>query len=97
MAKIKELDFFDQLAHFQVWNPKWSTKQVLIACYKVDNAKTDHIKITFPKSNAMKGDWYASRAMIRKCPTQNNGVILCYMVDLDKLEKLVIRARSQYI
>ena len=90
------LDKFDQVRHLEVYEPRWHDKKALLACYKVDDAKTDHIKITFPKSKAMAGDWYVSRKVARKFKKQSNGVIMCYVVPLEKLEPLEISERSRY-
>lgn len=91
------LDKFDQVLPMQVWNPRWHDKTVLLAAYKVDKSKTDHIKVTFPKSNAMKGDWYISVKAVRKFPLESNGTIQCYVVPLKELEPLEIRIRSIHV
>jgi hypothetical protein len=92
-----QLQRFDQIAHFQVWNPRWHDKKVLIACYKIDNAKTEHIKVTFPKSHAMSGDWYIARSKVKRCKKESNGTIMCYVVALGKLEPLEINQKDMRI
>lgn len=93
-----KLDKYDQVATLEVWEPRWhkerGKKHVLLACYKVDGAKTDHLKIVFTKSKAMQGDWYLSRKAARRYKKESNSAILCYAVPLDRLQPLEVSKRS---
>lgn len=84
----------DQIAVFDIWQPRWHDKIVLLSVHKVDKAKTDHIKVVFSKAPSMDGDWYASRKAIMRCPKETNGTIQCYAVPLDKLEPLQINHKD---
>lgn len=92
------LSKLDPVIELSIWNPRWhkerGKKHVLLACYKVDNAQTDHLKIVFTKSEAMKGDWYISRKKARRYKKESNGTIMCYAVPLDALEPLEINEKD---
>lgn len=92
------IDKYDQIATLNIWEPRWhkerGKRHVLLACYKVDNARTDHLRIRFTKSEAMKGDWYISRKRAKRFKKDTNGTILCYAVPLDVLEPLEISKHS---
>lgn len=82
---------FDQVVPFDIWAPRYSTKDVLLACHKVDNTKTKHFKVTFSKAKSMAGDWYVSKEVVKKCKKETNGTIMTYVVPLDKLQPLKIK------
>jgi len=66
----------------EIWNPKWKTREVLIACHKVSKGQN---LIRFTKCNALKGIYEASGADIMRCPIVNNGKLDCYAVPLAML------------
>jgi len=88
---VAVLGKFDQLAVFDIWQPRWHDKTVLLACHKADNAKTKHFKIKFTKAKSMAGDWYVSKDIVKKCKKESNGTIMTYVVPLDKLQPLEIK------
>ena len=68
-----------------IWAPKYATRTVLIATYKVK----ENNKIIFSKAKHLKGrEYYISGAQARKYPTITNGKVSCYNVPLDDLEVL---------
>lgn len=71
-----------------VWQPRYSTKDCLIACWKIDKAHTNHIKIIFSKAGAQKGPWYISKKMAQKCKKFDNHGVECYIIPMDKLEHI---------
>lgn len=93
---MKVLNKFDQVRYIDdVWHPRYSTKDLLVARWKIDKAKTDHIKFNFPKANSMKGDWYANRKQIKKCKKFINNGLVCYVVPLSMLEELTVNERDE--
>lgn len=94
MTDSMTLGRFDQLAVFDIWQPRWHDKTVLLACHKVDNAKTIHLKIKFTKAKSMAGDWYVNKKVVQKCKKETNGTIMTYVVPLDKLQPLEINERD---
>lgn len=86
ITHYKQLNFIGD-----VWNPRYSTKDVLIACYKVRRSKLD-IKLRFSKvedGQAWSGDYYIKRSDITKLRKRfNNSGMACYAVPLDKLQKI---------
>lgn len=74
-----------QFNYLEIWSPKYSTKQVLLACRKVGN----HNKIIFTKAASLGTEpYYLSGATIRKHPEINNGSIPCFAVPLSELRLL---------
>lgn len=67
-----------------IWQPRWKDRKVLIAKYKVGQ----HNLITFTKAKSMEGEYYLSGETIKACPLETNGTVLCYAVEMDKLERL---------
>lgn len=68
----------------EIWEPRWRDRRVLIAKRKV-NPKRNIIKITM---GAAKGRYEMSGIAIKSYPLETNGVIPCYAVPLDKMEKI---------
>lgn len=65
-----------------IWEPKWSTRQVLILCAKTG----DHNLITFTKTNNWQGVFYVSGKTARKYKKVSNGTSMCYPIPLDDLQ-----------
>lgn len=78
------LDRFTPVNAIDIWQPRWKDRTVLIAKFKV----ATHNSITFSKTKTMPGEYYLSGEEIRKHPINNNGKLDCYVVPMDKLEKL---------
>ena len=79
-----KLGKFTAVNKIDIWQPKWSTRKVLIAKFRVGT----HNLITFTKAPSLAGDYYMSGEAIRTYPLDTNGRIPCYSVDLDDLEPL---------
>jgi len=90
------LDKFEPLAVFDIWQPRYHDKTVLLSMGKVKATKCKYIKVKFTKANSMEGDWVVPTATVKKCRIESNGTIQCYVVPLDKLEVLEISNRSVY-
>lgn len=80
-----------------VWEPKYSTEEVYVACWKIDRSKLD-IKLRFSKVNPTSdywGDWFISRKRVVRLKKKydNNGAE-CYVIPLSVLEKLQIKDSS---
>lgn len=87
-----KLDKHTQFKYFEIWEPKYSNKTVLLAKRKVGT----HNKIIFTKAPSMGTEpYYVSGAVVRKCKKTNNGAIDCYVVPLDKLEPLEYSINSE--
>lgn len=76
-----------------VWEPKYSTNEVYIACHKVNRSKLD-IKLRFSKVNPTSeyyGDWFITRKKARSYRKRydNNGK-QCYAIPMSVFEKLTI-------
>ncbi len=71
-----------------IWQPKWSTRQVLIGKHKL---LSDPTIIRFTKikdGNEWAGVWSVSKKEIMSSQTVNNGKIDCWAVPLDKLTRV---------
>lgn len=74
-----------QMSHFDVWQPRYRDKTVLLAKRKVAN----HNKISFSRAPSLGTEpYYVSGTAIKRCKVESNGSIDCYVVSLDKLEPL---------
>lgn len=95
------VDKFTQLNFIgDIWQPKYSTNEVYIACYKVKRNKRD-IKLKFSEVGATSeyaGDWFISRKEALKCKKKfdNNGME-CYAIEWSRFEPLEISERSELI
>ena len=70
----------------EIWSPKYSTNEVLIAKYKIC-AGSNFIKFT--KAKHLKGMIFELKgADAAKCPKQKNGEIICYRVPMGLLTKV---------
>lgn len=78
----------DQMAYFGIFEPKYSTRSVLLACHKV----ADKNKIVFTKAPSMGTEpYYVPGSVVKKCPKISNGSIMCFSVPLDELQPLEIK------
>lgn len=68
----------------EIWDPRWHDRKVLIARRKVTPGK-NIIKIT---KGAARGKYQMSSIAINSYPLETNGVIECYAVPLDKLQRI---------
>jgi len=80
-----KLDDQTQFQYFEIWAPRYSTKDVLLAKYKVGN----HNKIVFTRAPSMGTEpYYISGETAKLCKTESNGKIDCLVIPLSKLEPL---------
>lgn len=71
--------------YIEIWEPKYSTNSVLIATYKVVNGIN---RVIFTKAKRLADyEYEISGEEIRKCPTQENGNIMVYVVPLSAFKK----------
>lgn len=98
---MPKIDRFTQLNCItDVWEPKYSTDEVLIACWKVDRSKLD-IKLRFPRVNETSeyyGDWFIThkKAKSYRKRFDNNGVN-CYVIPWEAFEPLELNDKSIYL
>ncbi len=77
-------------SYFDIWQPRWKDRMVLLATYKV----ADENIITFSKTPSLKGTYRISGEEVKKChirpedTTQARRIPRCYEVPLSKLEKI---------
>ncbi len=85
ITEVKVLGRLTPANKIEIWQPRWRDRVVLIAKHKVGA----HNEVIFTKAPSM-GDnsFYLSGEVIRQCPTDTNGKIACYAVELDKLRIL---------
>jgi hypothetical protein len=86
VTKLSRLTVCNQ---FEILNPRWHDRQVLLADYKIST----HNAITFPKANSMPGEYYISGISAKKYPTQpmktkNGAIMTMRVVSIDALEPL---------
>ena len=72
------------LNRFDIRQPRWRDRVVLLAKYKVGQ----HNAIIFEEVKSLPGEFYLSGEIIKDCPLESNGTIACYAVPLDKMERL---------
>lgn len=78
---------FTQFSYFEIWQPRYSTDDVLLKATKV---KTNN-KIVFTKAKSLEGKtFYVSGQDVKKCPKSYNGSITCYAVPMSKLQEMEI-------
>ncbi len=86
-----KLDRWSQLHYFEIWEPRYYDKTVLLAANKVGT----HNKIVFTKATSMGEDpYYVSGKTVKRYKKESNGRLMCYVVPLDKLEPLEISDNS---
>ena len=74
-----------QMAYFEIFSPKYSTKSVLLKDSKIG----DKNKIVFTKAPHMGTEpYYVSGATAKKYPKVSNGTIACREVPLSELEPI---------
>lgn len=69
---------------FEIWQPRWKDRKVLLARHKVGT----HNAITFTKTPTMPGEYYVSGHDVHMCDIESNGKIDCYAVPVSLLEPL---------
>ncbi len=72
--------------YFEIWQPRWHDKKVLLACRDVLKNATNIVRFTRTKS--MDNEYTISGEDIVSCPVESNGKLDCYAVPLDKLHKV---------
>lgn len=65
--------------------PRYHDRRVLVAKYKVNKSKMNRIKIL---KGAYKGLYRMSGIAIMSYPIESNGVIPCFVLPIDKLERI---------
>ncbi len=93
MAELT-LGKYEPLTLFEVWQPRYHDKTVLLKAEKVKNAKTQYLKIKFTKAPTMEGDWVISKQKAKSFPKSTNGTIQCYVIPLSELKILNINERD---
>lgn len=68
---------------FSILEPKYSTKEVLLATYKVGERNRVEIQ-----KGAYAGEYFIAGDVVKSYPIGSNGRIPCYLVPLAQLEKL---------
>ena len=78
---------FTPLNYFQIWQPRYHDKRVLLAKHRVGT----HNKIVFTKAPSMGTQpYYVSGKEVKKYKLESNGSIPCYAVPVSSLEPLEI-------
>lgn len=80
-----------------VWEPRYSTQDFIVD-RRVKQFKTPYLKVRFSKvndTNDWAGDWVISKAEAGRRKFNNNGR-QCYVIALDKLERLEIKAHCEH-
>lgn len=81
------------MQRFDILEPKYSTKQVLLKASKVG----EHNKVVFSRAPSMGAEpWYISGKNIKKYKKTSNGVIDTYAVPLDELVPLELSERCEH-
>lgn len=76
---------FIQFSCFSIWEPRYSTDDVLLKASKV---KT-HNKVIFTKAKSLAGKvFYVSGKDVKRCPKSYNGSITCYSCPMSLLQEL---------
>ena len=85
MNEVKQISRLTPCNKIEIWQPRYKDKRVLIAKFKVGT----HNEIIFTKAkHLMQNTYYISGEAIRKAPTDTNGSIPVYAVDLNELKIL---------
>ncbi len=69
---------------FQINQPRWHDKTVLLAKYRVGQ----HNEVIFRYARNYPDSYYLSGEEIKQHPIETNGTIECYAIPLNKLELL---------
>lgn len=86
--KKMQLPKYTQFAVFEIFQPRWHDKTVLIHANRLKNAKTTWIKIKFTKAPSMEGDWVISKKKALSFPLGTNGTTQMRVIPLKELEPL---------
>lgn len=78
----------EPLAVFEIFQPRWHDKTVLVHAQRLKNAKTKWIKIKFTKAPTMEGDWVISKQKALSFPLGTNGTTQMRIIPLNALEPL---------
>lgn len=82
IPKFEPLNFIDS-----VWEPKYSSGEVIIAKHKINRSKND-IHLRFKDVNETSGyygDWFISLKEVKKGrKTFNNNGLECYVIPFEK-------------
>lgn len=93
-----ELDKYTQFKVFNIHEPRWYDKKVLLAEAKLKRGKTPHNKVVIEARGAdgerYYPDLYISKARALKFPKQSNGVIDCRVIPISEFKVLKISERS---
>lgn len=90
------LSKFTPLTTFDIWQPRWHDKTVLLSVGKVRAAKTKYLRIIFSKTPSMDGDWVIDTTQVKKHKKETNGTIQCYVVPLSELLPLEVVDREPH-
>lgn len=78
---------------FTIWEPKYSTKRVLLKADKV----RPHNKVVFTKAPSMGTEpYYISGKIVKKYKKEFNGQIFCHSVPLEELKPLTLEERCEH-
>ena len=69
---------------FEIRNPRWKDRTVLLAKYKVGM----HNEVIFTHAKSMPGSYYISGSEAKNYPINSNGKIDCYAIPMNALERL---------
>jgi hypothetical protein len=76
----------------EVWEPKWKTREVLIACHKVSRGRN---LIKFTKTKSLPYVYELDGDDIMDCPVVSNGRIECYAVPISYLKIAKIKGQPE--
>lgn len=85
-----KLGRLEPFTYFEIFQPRWHDKVVLLKASKVKDAKTTYLKIKFTKAPSMEGDWVISKAKALTFPLTTNGTAQMRAVPLNELSVLEI-------
>ena len=80
-----------------VWEPRYSTRDFIVD-KRVKEFKTCYLKVRFSKVNETSewaGDWMVSKAEAGRRKFNNNGKE-CYVISLDKLQRIEYRRGCEH-
>lgn len=86
--KKMQLPKYTQFSYFEIFQPRWHDKTVLVHANRLKNAKTQWIKIRFTKAPSMEGDWVISKKKALSFPLGTNGTTQMRVIPLSALEPL---------
>lgn len=85
---------YEPLTVFEIWQPRYHDKKVLLKAKKIKDAKTTYLKIKFSKAPSMEGDWVISKQKAMGFPLETNGTIQCRAIPLNELQPLEITEKD---